>query len=83
MTPVFKWERQLGRYQSGEDCKVGKVIVATAHYSGFVSRGDDKVYVVGVLLPGIKSPTERYRTIEEAKARAEHAVSTWFRWVQE
>lgn len=77
-----KWERQTHQYSYGENYRIGKVIVASAFYQSG-SRNEPTKYVVRVDLPGIKSPTDLYTNIEDAKARAERAVATWFKWLGE
>jgi hypothetical protein len=77
----FKWEQQTGKYQRGEWLRVGKVVVGSAgYYHG--SRDDPNKYGCNCLLPDIKQATERYATLEEAKARLERQVRAWFSWVQ-
>lgn len=83
MTPVFKWEKQTGRHQLGEWLSVGKIVVGSAFYSGTKSRDDPRKYAVSITLPGIKNPEQHYETLDEAKARLERAVATWFKWAQE
>lgn len=77
------WERQTGKYASGEDYRIGKVVVGSAGFSGTVSKGDPLRYVASVALPGIsmKTGTNHFASIEEAKARTEAAVATWFKWL--
>ncbi len=77
-----KWERQTGKHQSGENYRIGKVVVGAAFYST-TTRDDPLKYAVRLDLPGIKSPEDRYADIEPAKTRLERAVSTWFRWLEE
>jgi hypothetical protein len=74
------WERQTGKYQQGENYRIGKVVVGSAFYSS-TSRTDTLKYAVRLDLPGIKSPDDRYADIEPAKARLERAVATWFHWL--
>ncbi|MEZ2132495.1 MULTISPECIES: hypothetical protein [unclassified Sinorhizobium] len=76
------WERQTGKHQLGENFRIGKVVVGAAFYSS-TTRDDPLKYAVRVDLPGIKNPTDRYTNIEDAKARLERAVATWFRWLDE
>lgn len=78
----MKWDRQTGQYQHGEWLRVGKVIVGSVFYSGTRGRDDPRKYAVNIMLPGIKPPTDHYVTIDEAKARLEHMVATWFSWAQ-
>jgi len=76
-----KWEKQTGNYQWGENYRIGTVIVGRAqHISG--SRGEPTKFGAYYDLPGIKSPADRFATIEEAKARVERGVSTWFKWLE-
>lgn len=77
-----KWEQQTGNYQYGENYRIGKIIVASAFYrSG--SRDAPAKYAVRLELPGIKNPSDLYTNLEDAKARAERAVSAWFKWLEE
>lgn len=78
-----KWERRTGKYQTGENYRVGKIIVGYAAYYDFRSKGDPITYVCHCDLPGIKQAETKYATIEEAKARLERMVRAWFEWVQE
>lgn len=76
------WEKQTGNYQHGENYRVGKVVVGSAFYKS-TTRDDPLKYAVQIYLPGIKNPDDRYMDIEQAKARLERAVATWFRWLKE
>lgn len=78
-----KWEVQTGKYQSGENYRIGKIVVGSAFYSGNTSKGDPLKYAVSIKLPGIKNPEERYPTMDEAKTRLERAVSVWFSWLDQ
>lgn len=80
---VGKWERQTGAYQFGENYRIGKVIVGCAFYDGSASRNDPAKYAIELYLPSIKRPSDTYTNIEDAKARLERAVATWFRWLDE
>lgn len=77
-----KWERQAHKYSDGENYRVGKIVVGSAFYSS-TTRGDPAKYAVQIELPGIRQPTDWYVNIEDAKARVERAVATWFRWLDE
>ena len=76
----MKWEPQTGRHQMGEWLRVGKVIVGSAEYNGTGSRDDPNKYTCHCLLPGIKQATDKYATLDEAKARLERMVNAWFMW---
>ncbi|WP_065091482.1 hypothetical protein [Rhizobium leucaenae] len=76
------WEKQTGKYQLGENYRIGKIIVGSAFYrSG--SRDDPAKYAVEINLPGIKNPTDIYTNIDDAKNRLERAVAVWFKWLEE
>lgn len=76
------WETQTGKYQWGEDFRIGRIVVASAHHvSG--SRDEPTKFGVTIHLPGIRSPTDRYTSLEDAKARAERAVNVWFSWLEQ
>jgi len=77
------WEPQTGRHESGESYRIGKIIVGSAGYNGARSKGDPLAYRATIDLPGIalKKGTTAFATIEEAKARTEAAVATWFKWL--
>lgn len=75
-----KWEKQTAKYASGENYRVGKVVVGSAGYSATVSKSEPNKYECHCLLPGIKQAGEKYATLDEAKARLERMVSTWFMW---
>lgn len=74
------WEKQTGKYASGEQLRIGKVIVGSAGYDPIGPKSDPNKYNCHCLLPGIKQAAERYATLEEAKARLERMVNTWFMW---
>ena len=76
------WEKQTGRYASGENYRCGKIVVGSAVYSVACSKNDANKYDCHCLLPGIKQSGERYATLDEAKARLERMVTAWFTWVQ-
>jgi hypothetical protein len=76
------WERQTGRFESGENYRVGKVVVASAGYDGMASKDEPNRYLARYALPGIKQPQERFATISEAKARVERGVAAWFEWTR-
>jgi hypothetical protein len=78
----IKWEKQTGKHQLGEWCRVGKVIIGSAGWYGG-TKGETKNYGCRCDLPGIKQPVEQYATIEEAKARLERMVAAWFKWTTE
>lgn len=78
-----EWIQQTGQHMSGEGYRIGKVFVGSAYYSALTSRDDPLRYRCRIDLPGMKQPQEAYTTIDEAKARLERAVATWFRWVEE
>jgi hypothetical protein len=82
--PSGKWVKQTRQHQNGEDYVLGKVTVGSASYNALRSREDPLAYRAFIILPGIqlKAGTADFATIEEAKARVEAAVSTWFKWVQ-
>lgn len=76
------WERQTGQYQWGESYRIGKVVVGRAqHVSG--SRDEPPKFGAYYDLPGIKTPDDRYTNVEDAKARVERGVATWFKWLGE
>ena len=75
-----KWEKQTGKYAFGEDYRVGRVVVGSASHSATVSKGDPNKYDCCCLLPGIRQPANRYATLDDAKARLERMVNTWFMW---
>ena len=76
-----KWEKQTGEYQWGEDYRIGKIIAGSAqHVSG--SRDEPPKFGAFYFLPGIKTPNDRFTSIEDAKARVERGVSTWFKWLE-
>lgn len=81
--PVGIWEMQTGRHESGENYRIGKIVVGSAGYNGTRSKGDPLTHRAYLLLPGItmKDGTDRFPNMEEAKARLEAAVATWFRWL--
>lgn len=74
-----KWEKQTGKHQLGEWLRVGRVVVGDAGWYGG-SKGETKNYGCRCMLPGIKQPEEKYATLDEAKARLERMVNTWFMW---
>jgi len=76
----IEWQPQTGQYSSGEDCRVGKVIVGHAGYSAMGSKTDPNKNTCTILLPGIKQAKERFATQDEAKARLERMVRAWFNW---
>lgn len=75
-----RWEKQTGKYQMGENYRVGKVIVGTASYESG-SRGDPAKYKCHCLLPGIRQADSKYTNLEDAKARLERMVGAWFSWL--
>lgn len=77
------WERNPSKYGGGGELyRVGKIILASVFWEGGSRDAvDHKPWAVGLELPSIKRLDVRYATIDEAKARAEHAVETWFKWV--
>lgn len=79
-----KWVRNTGRYASGEFYKIGKIKVGS-WFNPTVSKGQPQIYRAVCDLPGItlKEGTTDFATAEEAKARLERAVATWFRWLDE
>lgn len=79
----FRWEQQTGKYQTGEWCMVGKVIVGSAGYNSVGGRDEPNKYVCDCLLPGIKKASERYKTLDEAKERLERMVCAWFSWTKD
>ena len=76
------WEKQTGKYQFGENYRVGKVVVGSAFYAS-TTQGDPLKYAVKIELPGIRQPTDRYTNLEDAKARLERAVNAWFSWLEQ
>ncbi|MBD9542925.1 hypothetical protein IB276_26110 [Ensifer sp. ENS04] len=77
-----QWERQTHQYSCGENYRIGKVIVGSAFYKSG-PRDEPAKYALCINLPGIKSPEQLYTNIEDAKARLERVVATWFRWINE
>lgn len=77
-----KWERQTGKYQSGENYVIGKICVGSASYAS-VSKNEPAKYRAFLELPGLKMSegSTDFSTIEQAKARVERAVNTWFSWL--
>lgn len=78
------WERTAGQYNYGDTCYAGKVPVGSV-YQPSVSRGQTPPWRAGIKLPGItlKEGATDFATKDEAKARVERAVRTWFAWTQE
>lgn len=79
-----KWERQTGKHESGENYRIGPVIVGAVSYNGMRSKDDPKAHKAYVTLPGIhlKTGTDTFVTIEEAKRRVESVVDVWFKWLE-
>jgi hypothetical protein len=73
-----EWTPATGKYASGMVLKCGPIMVATASYDSMVSKGRAEKYKVRFLLPQLADPEQRYLTIEEAQARAEKGVRSWF-----
>lgn len=71
------WKEATGRYQTGENAFVGKWQVASIFYDACRPQGNDAVYGVRVLLPGLKSLANQ-KTIEDAKQSAQRAIDYWF-----
>lgn len=77
-----KWERQTGKYSWGENYRIGKIVVGRAeHVSG--SRDEPTKFRAVFELPSMKQPEQRFTDIEEAKARVERGVASWFNWLEE
>ena len=74
----MKWETDTRQYAWGENLKVGKWTVGGAHNSGSRSKSEPKKWQATCLLPGMKSELGWFETVEEAKDRAEKAVTHWF-----
>lgn len=83
MKPKFQWEPNTGRFSHGEWLRVGRVIVGSAGYYAYASKGDPVTYVCNILLPGIKAAPDKYATLDEAKARLEKQVRTWLAWLSD
>lgn len=77
-----KWVKDTRKYSFGEIYKIGRIPVGSAFFHGG-SKGDADKYAVSLSLPGIKTPTDRYTNLEDAKARVERAVEVWFSWLED
>jgi hypothetical protein len=76
------WEKQTGKYEWGENYRIGKIIVGSAqHVSG--SKGEPTKFGAFSLLPGIKKADSPYTSIEDAKARVERMTDAWFSWLEQ
>ncbi len=76
--PKLEWTKATGKYASGLVLKCGPIMVATASYDSMLSKDQPNKYRVLFQLPQLKSPDERYLTIEDAQQRAEKGVRSWF-----
>ena len=72
------WVRQTGRFQNGEDYKLGPIKVGSAFYDGTVGINNPRKYANAILLPGVKTSRMNFFTIEEAKISLEQMVEAWF-----
>lgn len=75
----MNWVTKTGKYETGEDLKLGKVKIGSAHYNSLRSKDDPRAYRASCELPGMERLNSlQYVTIEEAKAAAEERVRVWF-----
>lgn len=77
----LEWSKQTGQYENGENLRLGRLFVASAHYSSLRSKGDPEAWEANCTLPGMRqlASAKRFLTIEEAKAHAEALVREWVR----
>lgn len=78
-----EWTPKTGRLENGENYRIGRIIVGEVSWSATRSKDAPKKWGIHIALPCIKSPTDRYTNIDDAKARVERAVRTWFSWLEE
>lgn len=83
MNTKIVWSPNTASYGSGEIATIGRVKVGSVFWHGS-SRNNPLVWRAAINLPGItlKEGTTDFADIEEAKARLERAVATWFAWLE-
>ena len=81
--PQVTWHKQTGRYQGGEDAKVGKWVVGAVIDSVSATRYDRDKYHAILFLPGIKNNRGLYPDMAAARQRVEDAVAYWFKKTEE
>lgn len=73
------------RYRgAGEDLYIGKVLVGS-WYCPLGAKGEVTKYRAQLNLPGLhmRDDSVDFPDAEQAKARLERAVDTWFKWLEE
>ena len=73
----MEWKNDTRPYSSGENLYLGKWLVGGYHFDSARSRDDPNKYVATCRLPGIKDSLGYFKTGDEAKVKAEFAVTLW------
>ena len=73
----MRWERDTGRYASGEILHLGKWKVGGFHFDSSRSKDEPNKWCATCSLPGIKRCLGHFAKEEESRAKVEEAVKHW------
>lgn len=78
----FKWKRQTGQYQNGENLYINRIYIASCSWNGARTSSDDDStrYVGNITLPSLRDKARVYgNSLETIKPKIEAIIINWFK----
>jgi len=75
----IEWKAKTGKYETGDNAFVGKILIGSIGYDGARPRGSVEMFAASFRLPGIKGSLGHFKDDKAAKEKVEFAFRHWLK----